>query len=736
MMEQLSKLESKYPKLTEGANKFGEAWKKTLDTPQQKLHNLEQGAQALAITAGDVLMPAASGILGGLNKAMSWIQGNAFASKGLALGAGTLVAGGLAKGLFSGVEAGLSGIGKVGSVLKIPGMDKLAGLGQGAGLNGAAASLDGAAARLSAAAAELSGSAGKLGAGAAGGAGKGGVPIPGGAPAGAGAAENAAERTAPFSLGMFTPVGIGIAGGIFAALYANQFRYTEHPAPAGQLGPRSYGSPASAAGSQAWKQYDAAPPAIGQQFTNTLARAMGKPVKLPPPDISALTGAKGKAQADAKAIQTSIEQALHKKVKATPPDLSAYQAAAGKAKADGAHISAGLAAGIEAGKGAAVAAANDVANAVAGAMARALQTRSPSRVTHKIGKDASAGLVLGLEGGKAAVDAAAAALGRNAAKAADIASIDSTVKKMLAQVPHGDTGLTRMLRGDQAKLTSLANQRSRLEQEITNAQDIAKNAISAANITGAGTYEPVLAAAGGPLSSFATIAGMKNMAADQAQFASVIGQLKKQGLNAASLTQIAQAGPQALPMALGLAQGGKGAIAQVNQLEGQIHASAARLGNTAAGPMYQAGVAAGQGLAAGIRSQLGAVESAMKQLANAMVGAVKKHLKSHSPSLVMRDIGIGLPQGLAMGVDAGSAAAEASVRRMGQRAAGAFHPGYAHGGGYGGRGGGGTVHYHYNVTVQGHVTTEHDLLSKLQELHLTRTNNNWQSGWSLPGRKT
>jgi TP901 family phage tail tape measure protein len=134
LMEQLGRLQSKYPDLTRGANQFGNAWNTALATPQQKLKNLEQGAQALAITAGNVLMPAASGILGGLNKVMSWVQGNAFASKGLALGAGTLVAGGLAKGLFSGVEAGLSGIGKVGSLLRIPGMDKLANLGKASGI--------------------------------------------------------------------------------------------------------------------------------------------------------------------------------------------------------------------------------------------------------------------------------------------------------------------------------------------------------------------------------------------------------------------------------------------------------------------------------------------------------------------------------------------------------------------------------------------------------------------------
>ncbi|HTR16957.1 MAG TPA: phage tail tape measure protein, partial [Acetobacteraceae bacterium] len=130
------------------------------------------------------------------------------------------------------------------------------------------------------------------------------------------------------------------------------------------------------------------------QFTSMLAQSMGKPVKMPPPDISALTGAKGKAQADAKAIETSIEQALHKKATAAPPDLSAYTRAAGQARGDGVAISHGLAQGIEAGKGAAVAAAQDVAGAVASAMASSLKVRSPSKVTEKIGKDTVAGLVL------------------------------------------------------------------------------------------------------------------------------------------------------------------------------------------------------------------------------------------------------------------------------------------------------------------------------------------------------
>jgi hypothetical protein len=473
-------------------------------------------------------------------------------------------------------------------------------------------------------------------------------------------------------------------------------------------------------------------------FTSMLASVMGKPVKMPPPDISALTGAKGKAQADAKAIQQSIDQALKKPVKAAAPDLSSYTQAVPKARAAGVSVSSGFASGIEAGKGAAVAAASDVASAAAAAMAHAVQSRSPSKVTQKIGKDTAQGFVVGLEGGKGAVSTAAAALGKQAAKAADVQSIDATVKKLLADAPKGDSGLARMLKADQSKLTTLAGQRSRLEQEITNAEDIAKQAISNANITGATGYQPVLASASGPVSSFATISGMQSMAADQKQFASVIAQLKKQGLNATSLTQIAQAGPQSLPMALGLAQGGKGAISQVNQLESQIHASAAKLGSTAAGPMFQAGADAGKGLAAGIKSQLGGVESAMKQLAQSMVNAVKSALKSHSPSLVMADVGQSIPQGVALGIGQGTGTAVSAMNRMGTRlgSMAPFRPpaGYGHPAAGGSSGGGGTTIIHVHMNIAGNVQAEADLARAMQGHFLTMANNNWQAGLVLPGR--
>jgi hypothetical protein len=467
---------------------------------------------------------------------------------------------------------------------------------------------------------------------------------------------------------------------------------------------------------------------------------IGKPPAIPAPDMSQLAGAKGKATADATGITSAITDALHKPAKAAAPDLSAYAAAAAAARADGTAVSAGLASGILAGGPSAVAAAHAVASQVEAAMASALQTHSPSKVTETIGKDTAAGLVVGLEGGQSAVNAAATALGKNAAKATDIATLDSNVTKLLSYAPSGDTGLTKMLKGDESKLTSLMNKRQQLETEITDSQQIAQQALSNASILNAGSYTGALSA-NGPQDSSTTIQGMQQMAADQKAFAAQIGELQKEGLNSASVNQLVQGGATSgLPVTAGLV-GNKSAIAQINKLEAQIKSSASKLGDEGAPAMYQAGVQAGQGLASGIESQLGTVDAAIKNMAQSMVNTMKSALKSKSPSQVFAEIGMSAPQGAAMGVDQGTHLAAAAVGRMGSQMAGAYHPGlsYGHAGGYGGGHGGGgstTIIYHTDVhmVVQGSVAAQNDLVSAVRKGIRKTANNNWQAGVIPPGR--
>ncbi|HTQ88188.1 MAG TPA: hypothetical protein VMK84_01710, partial [Streptosporangiaceae bacterium] len=104
---------------------------------------------------------------------------------------------------------------------------------------------------------------------------------------------------------------------------------------------------------------------------------------------------------------------------------------------------------------------------------------------------------------------------------------------------------------------------------------------------------------------------------------------------------------------------------------------------------------------------------------------------------VMAEVGLTIPQGVALGVDAGSGVAEAAVGRMGNRLGSRLsgaHPGLDYGHASGGRGGGGQTII--NVTVQGSVVTENELLSKLQSAQLKKASNNWQGGFKLPGRAT
>ena len=789
LMQNLDGVKLKYDQIGQGVRNYGGDVAKEQATAAQKWQDFKAGMGNLATGFGNSLLPYFTSLAGEADKFLGFLSKSKGAADLLVGSVGALAALFTGKKLVSGIESAFStgetalkGIGKVSQVLNIPGLSKLANIGGSTGLDTAAANLNAAAASLKAAAGSLDTSAGELDTSAGeldtaatkedvggGGVGKGaGSALGGVAMAAAGAwllghgighflgapttqdtktyqqavpgwLQGAAGfvfggkaasvyRDVPSSLGPATvparlPSRIpGLSAGTAAAATAND-QFAPGFGPNAANGQFAAGLPGSVA----------AKPDL-TQFSSTLAAAMGKPVKLPPPDVSSYRADAARAGAD---FDSALAAALRKPLKVAPPDLTPYTAARGPATSDGANLSAGFAAGIESGKGAAVAAAADVASAAAAAMGHAIQSKSPSKVTEKIGKDFDSGFVVGLEGGQSAVNAAAQAVGKDAAKAADITTLDNTVTKMLAQVPKGDTALTKWLKGDEAKLTALANKRQMLEAEITDSQQIAQQALSNSSILNAASYTPALAAAGGPQSASAAIQGLQSMLADQKAFTSQIGQLKKEGLNATSLTQLIQGGASAgLPVTAGLV-GNSAAIKQINQLEAKLHASAAKLGDEGAGPMYQAGVQAGQGLAEGIKSQLGSVDAAIKQLADSMVAEIRKDLKSHSPSLVFRDEGVSIPQGVALGVDAGTPVAVAAVGRMGSRLSGA-HPGvsYGHDGAFAGGGHSVTVHQTINVNVSGSVMSDNDLANTVQRAFNKRGNNNWQTGLVLPGRKT
>ena len=373
------------------------------------------------------------------------------------------------------------------------------------------------------------------------------------------------------------------------------------------------------------------------------------------------------------------------KIKGVFASAGTWLLAAGKA------IVEGLIQGIGSMASSAVSAAQHIGSSILGAVTGFLGIHSPSKKMITIGQQTIAGLLIGLQGGQSAVSAAAAAMG-NAVAGPDSA-ITGAIAKLRAYIPKGDTGLNKWLNAQNTKLQGLAARRGVLESEIQQSEQVAQAAIQAASIMnapGAATATPA-----DPVTTQQVVSGMQIQAQQAKAFAQQIMQLQKMGLNATSLSQIIQGGAASgLPIAQAITSGGKTAVSQLNQLQQQVHDSASKLGDAAGPAMYQAGVDAAKGLAAGLKSQLSAVDAAMEQLAQSIVNTIKKKLKISSPSRVMADeVGRMIPAGVATGVDEWAHLAIGASSRL---AASTVQP-WSRGGGA--AGGGGDIHVHFNGVV-------------------------------------
>ena len=78
---------------------------------------------------------------------------------------------------------------------------------------------------------------------------------------------------------------------------------------------------------------------------------------------------------------------------------------------------------------------------------------------------------------------------------------------------------------------------------------------------------------------------------------------------------------------------------------------AAAIARSGAGPMYSAGAMIGQGLAAGMQSEVGAVAAAANTLVAQADRAARAKAKIHSPSRLFAEIGGFIGQGMAVGMN-------------------------------------------------------------------------------------
>ena len=88
LLEQMSRLQSKYPQIEKAAGDFGNAWQGQQKTLSQQWADLKNGVDALAISFGEKLLPVATKVVGALAKFANFLEKN----PALAAFAGALLA--------------------------------------------------------------------------------------------------------------------------------------------------------------------------------------------------------------------------------------------------------------------------------------------------------------------------------------------------------------------------------------------------------------------------------------------------------------------------------------------------------------------------------------------------------------------------------------------------------------------------------------------------------------------
>ncbi|AVH60011.1 MULTISPECIES: phage tail protein [Streptomyces] len=213
--------------------------------------------------------------------------------------------------------------------------------------------------------------------------------------------------------------------------------------------------------------------------------------------------------------------------------------------------------------------------------------------------------------------------------------LDSSGKALIANQKKLE-GVNKALEGAKSKLEDLKGKFDSLKTSV------ASSLVSFGNITKIGKYGT---------SPDTLIKQLTSDAGRTTEFAKQLEQLKAKGLNAQSISEIAQAGITGGGMATAqsLLNATPEQIAQINALEKQLQTSANKAGTVTADAMYGAGIRAGEGLVKGLTAQQDKIEATMMAIAKSMEAAIKKSLGIQSPSKVMEPIGDFAFQGVEQG---------------------------------------------------------------------------------------
>ncbi|MGW1892149.1 phage tail tape measure protein [Streptomyces sp. NPDC002004] len=325
----------------------------------------------------------------------------------------------------------------------------------------------------------------------------------------------------------------------------------------------------------------------------------------------------------------------------------------------GRGISEGIAKGVDDHAHLAHTSVRNVASGMITAASEVLQINSPSRKFAVIGAYVGAGLVQGLTGSTARVQSAA-----------------NRIAGMLYR-QFGSSGhrhLQQLVRRDGQHLLRLAKQRDNITTRLKAANkkladlqkawkktrdEVAKSVTENVSVV---TQMPEGAVA---LTSQDVVANMRAQVQKAKKFAAELTALRKKGLSADLIQQIASAGvDEGGATAAALSTADKSQITEINKLQKGAKSAAGAVGAATADGLYKSGIQSAKGLIKGLKSQRKAIEKEMLHIAKAMRDAIRRALKIRSPSQVFHEIGGFVTQGLANGITKGTRTAAAAAQAM------------------------------------------------------------------------
>ncbi|EIL6857743.1 tape measure protein [Listeria monocytogenes] len=307
---------------------------------------------------------------------------------------------------------------------------------------------------------------------------------------------------------------------------------------------------------------------------------------------------------------------------------------------------------------------------------------SPSRLMRdQIGKFIPSGIAVGILGNAKQAKNAAISLAKAVTNAID-EGLSSKNKGEVTQAKRL-AGIQSFLNKQTSQLVAIAKKRDSLNAQIKNANkklenllkesqkyasDIAKKMTDYASITGATSN---YSTDGSSIDDY-----LKRRLQAIKDFNNNIKKLRSKGVSKNIIEDILNAGvEQGSNYARALAEADSKTIKSINSTQSQINSAAKAMGNTASDSMYKAGIDAAKGLVKGLNSQKAALDKSATAIGNSMVTAIKKALKIHSPSRVMRDeVGKFIPAGISEGMLRGVKDTVKVAKDLSVRVTDAFKP--------------------------------------------------------------